>query len=172
MAVTKTEDRYANLAALDLVQTVADTTLFKSFAFPFSIQEKVALVIHRLEYWFTLSVLNTTADYVAGGIACASNLADETDMTDSLIIDQMRIIRTDLGAAASGTLNIQPIVKDFGWLPGGGMLVAPAPLYGFIASAGAGAVATCVLRMFYTYKKLATEEYWELVESRRVISGT
>jgi len=62
------------------------------------------------------------------------------------------------------------MIKDFSSLAGGGLLVAPAPLYGFVISAGAGGVMDAWVKLFYTYVELAADEYWQLVESRRIIS--
>jgi hypothetical protein len=62
-------------------------------------------------------------------------------------------------------------VKDFAALPGGGIITPPSPLYAFLGSTGAAATLTLAVRFYYTYKSLSTEEYWELVETRRIISG-
>lgn len=165
-------DLFANLAALYFDQTAANTDTFVAFNFPYSIQDKVAIVIHRIEYWLgSLADLNTTLDIAAFGLCVSKTLANIMDQTDPLIVDQLRIQRLDIGAAGTGMLVQQPYVKDFAALPGGGIITPPSPLYAFLGSTGAAATLTLAVRFYYTYKALSTEEYWELVETRRIISG-
>lgn len=164
-------DKFGNVAAAYLTQTGADVDIFSSFNFPFSIMDKVGLIISRIEYIAgTLAALNGTTDFFSCGICCASTLADPTDTADALLVDLYRVNRIDMGAAASGMFFEQPFIKDFSSLPGGGILVPPAPLYAFVHTSGANAAMSLRLRMFYTYMNLDTADYWQLVESRRVVT--
>lgn len=171
--MAKTKDQYANFAALLVTETAANTYTATKFAFPFSIMDKMGLLIHRIEYdWFIISAaLGAANDRLVAGIVAAATVTDIEDVTDPLIIDSMRVSRYDLGAAASGFYFRQPYVKDFSNLPGGGILVAPNPLYLAVEGQGAAAASACQVRLYYTYMELATDEYWQLVESRRVISS-
>jgi len=166
-------DTYANIAAIQVAETVADSIAFAKFAFPFSIMDKMALIISRIEYIFSsLTPLNGGGDYVIMGL-CVSNSSgiDLTVPNDPQIVDTIRVDRYDFGAAASALFRDSPVVKDFSSLPGGGLLVAPNPLYAAIDSGGANAVMGGWLRAYYTYMELSTDEYWQLVESRRIISS-
>lgn len=168
----KVVDKYANLAALHVTQSVANTAKYDSFAFPFSIMDKVGLLIHRIEYQVAgLQHLNTSLDCAEAGICSQKDLADPFDITVPSLIDYHVIIREDIGVAASGLLYEAVKVKDFSRLPGGGILVAPNPLYAFLHTGGAADVMNVRIRMYYTYMELAAEDYWQLVESRRIISG-
>jgi len=169
---SKSKDQYANIAAVQAIESVAGTAAYERFNFPYSVTDKVALLISRIEYWFgNITQLNSTADYIVAGLVAASSVVSLDNQADPAVVDSTRIIRLDLGAAASGLLVNQPYIKEFSNLPGQGILVAPAPLYAAVQSSGAGGVTNCWVKLFYTYKELATDEYWELVESRRIITS-
>lgn len=172
MPSTKT-DSFANIAALEITESAANTQTVGKFAFPFSIMDKMGLIIERIEYDFTnlTTALTAAADKVLVGIIAGSSISDPDDPRDPILIDGMRIARYDAGTAASGSLIMLPYVKDFTNLSGGGILVAPNPLYGFVQGISAAAAAAVTIRMFYTYIELATDEYWQLVESRRIITS-
>jgi len=172
MAKTKTGDKFANIAAISVTESAAGTTTYAKFNFPFSIMDKVGLIINRIEYWpGALQQLNTGNDSVTIGLIAASSVVDLSSQADPAILDTMRLVRLDIGAAASGLIVQQAIVKDFASLPGGGILCAPSPLNAAIQSSGAGGVMNAWLKIFYTYMEMTTDEYWELVESRRIISS-
>jgi len=168
----KVLDQYANIAALDITESAANTQTSTKFAFPFSIMDKMGLLISRIEYEFSnlTTVFAASADQICAGILAAST-ASLLDPTDPMQIDVIKWTRVDMGAAASGQILQAPVIKDFSMLPGGGLLVAPNPLYGSIMGVSAGAAGRVKIKLFYTYMELATDEYWQLVESRRVISS-
>ncbi len=169
----KKGDSFAQFAALKVTEGGTNTQTATKFAFPFSIMDKMALVIQRIEYdWQTvLNALAATNDRVIAAITCAATVTDIEDVTDPLIVDSMRMSRYDVGTAGSGFWFRQPYVKDFSSLPGGGILIAPNPLYLMVEGVGAGAASACAVRMYYTYLELSSDEYWQLVESRRIISS-
>ena len=165
-------DSYVNVAAVKVQETAANTFTAAKFAFPFSIMDKMGLIINRIEYWFeAMAQMNSVEDSIHALLTAASSVVDITNQADPLIIDSYRIVREDVGVAASGLYVLQPFVKDFSALPGGGILVAPSPLYAAIKGTGCAAVTACWLKLFYTYIELATDDYWQLVESRRIISS-
>jgi len=164
-------DQYANLAAINVVETAAGTLTSAKFSFPFSIMDKMALLVSRIEYWpGAIEQLNSTGDYILGGIIAAASVLDLRDQSDPLVIDSFSLGRLDQGTAATGHLINMPWVKDLSNLPGGGILLAPNPLYVAVKGSGAAGVVSLWVRMYYTYMELATDEYWQLVESRRIIS--
>lgn len=168
----KVIDQYANIAALDITESAANTQTSLKFAFPFSIMDKMGLLISRVEYEFSnvSSVFAAAADQICAGLL-SSSTGSLLDPTDPMQIDVIKWTRLDMGAAASGVILQSPVIKDFSTLPGGGLLVAPNPLYGSILGVSAGAAGRVKIKIFYTYMELATDEYWQLVESRRVISS-
>lgn len=172
MATKTIKDTQANIAAVRVVESAANTLTLLRFNFPFSVLDKVALIISRIEYWpESLDQLNSATDTQTVALAAATSLVDITNQADPTIVDSVRIARHDLGAAASGFFMASPIIKDFSTLPGAGLMVAPSPLSAAIKGTGAGGAMQCWVKLFYTYKSLSTDEYWELVESRRIISS-
>jgi hypothetical protein len=165
-------DTFANIAAVKVTMSGTDTLTTGKFSFPFSIMDKMGLVISRIEYMANaLTQLNTSGDYALLGLCVAASLVDALNQADPNIIDYREIVRYDYGTAASALLDQEPYVKDFSMLPGGGLLVAPNPLYAFMTSSGAGAAMNGWVKLYYTYKELGTDEYWQLVESRRIITS-
>lgn len=173
MATKAKADSQANVAAILVTESAANTFTSAKFNFPFSVMDKMALVIQRIEYWMggINAGYNGTGDWTIMGLAAAASLVDIEVQSDPLLIDSVKYLRLDYGTAASGFLLQQPFIKDFTTLEGGGILVAPSPLYAVIKGLGEAAATSCWMRMYYTYKEMATDEYWQLVESRRVISS-
>lgn len=169
---TKKTDAFANVAAIYALESAANTQTAFKFAFPFSIMDKMGLIINRIEYWMEgQGSLNSTQDRVIVALAAGAALVDINTQSDPLIVDSYKIMRLDLGAAASGIIVESPFIKDFSAMPGGGILVAPNPLYAIIQGIGCAAATAAWVKLFYTYVELGTDEYWQLVESRRIISG-
>ncbi len=167
----KIKDSWAQVAAVSVTEASAGTAAYTKFAFPFSIMDKMALVLNRIEYVFGLSQLNSGGDYCIMGLTVSNTVPNLLALNDPLIVDQSRVDRYDMGTAAASVLRDSPVIRDMSTLPGGGLLVAPSPLYGVIISAGASGVMSGYIRMYYTYIELATDEYWQLVEARRIISS-
>lgn len=171
MAAKTTKDNRINLAAVTVTESAANTQTSKKFDFPFSIMDKMGLVINRIEYWVGLSELNGSTDQVIVGLTTASALVAIANQADPALVDSISVTRYDTGVAATGHFWKNPIIKDFSDLPGGGLLVAPSPLYAMIQQAGAAGAGSAWIKLFYTYIQLSTDEYWELVESRRIITS-
>ena len=171
MAVKKASDRYSNLASIAVTEASAGVQASAKFAFPFSIMDKMGLLISRIEYWWEgFGALNSSGDRCIAAIATASSLADISKQSDPQMIDSCQLAMSYYGTPATAQLFGQPFIKDFSDLPGGGILVAPNPLYALVQDIGAGSVMGVQIRMWYTYMEMSADEYWQLVESRRIIS--
>lgn len=175
MATNK--DKFANMATISLVESAANTLTFAKLETGIALFEKVAWLISRLEFFLqTRDATNFAAseDAVLWAL-CASNtmasLAGGVTITNPAVIYGQRIKRIDFGAAASGAMYVDPMIVDFSTMPSGGILVPPNPLYGAIQGSAAPAAMSAFIRIYYTNYALSNaDEYWELVESRRVIS--
>jgi hypothetical protein len=64
----------------------------------------------------------------------------------------------------------QPQTLDFSTLPGTGIIVPADNLYVGIKGTTCGAAGLASIRIYYTVKALKTEEYWDLIEARRVMT--
>lgn len=173
----KVIDSFANIATIDCLESAANTLTYKKLETGISTFEKVAWVIHRIDYNCTsldAAVFNANGD----GLSCAlmtgnqrSSILTTSTFSDPTVIDVQFWFRRDLGAAASGNWVITPDMKDFSGMPGGGIIVPPIPIYGAIMGVGLVSAAQVIMRLYYTTKELSPDEYWQLVEARRIISA-
>lgn len=174
MAKVGTVDKFANTAYIKVTETAANTLTFKRLDTGIAIFEKVAWLIGRVEYFFDVfnaTNFNGTGDQVSIALTVSNTIAD-LGLGKNEVIDAYILYRQDLGTAASGFMLELPYVKDFTNLPGGGMLIPPNPLFLGIKGTGLAAATSCEIRLYYTILQLSPDQYWELVESRRMISST
>jgi len=164
-------DKFANQAIITVTETATDTLTFKKLETGVSLTEKVAWIINRVEYIinnFTASLFNSSGDAIKFGLS-VSNAFASASFDEQAIIDYNLVQRADFGTAASGGFMELPIIKDLSSLPSGGILVPPVPLYGFAQGVGLAAASTVACRIYYTLLPLAIDQYWELVEARRIL---
>lgn len=166
------QDKFVNQAYIEVVESGANTLTFKQLLTGISIYEKVGWIIHRIDYFFPVNDTQFAAkdDYVEFGLSVSDQIV-AIGSQFSACIDHNELRRTDLGTAASGLFLKQPITKDFSNLPGGGMLIPPNPIFVYVGGNSLVGAVTLRGRMFYTVKTLKLEDYWELVEIRRMIGA-
>jgi hypothetical protein len=165
------QDIFANIAHIQCLESAANTLTYRKLETGISLFEKVAWVIHRLEYFLT--AVETAA--VGDGITCALCTSDNpSDILpdEASQVDIITHYRQDWGTAASGWWRREPVMKDFVSLPGGGLIVPPNPIYLAVLGLSQTNPQTVDIRIFYTAKVLKPEEYWELVEARRLVSSS
>ncbi|MBA7705299.1 hypothetical protein ES703_114127 [subsurface metagenome] len=163
-------EKYVNQAFLSVVESAINTLSFSKLETGIAVFEKIAFLISRINYDMALDPANFAAsgDSIAYGIS-TSDQTTNIGLDNSAILDRNSILRYDLGTAASGFYITTPFEKNFADLPGGGLLVPPNPLYIFAKGTALGSVVTVQARLFYTVIKMKVDEYWELVEMRRMI---
>jgi hypothetical protein len=167
------KEQFANFAIVTVAESAANTLTFKKLETGISLTEKVAWIIARIEYWpdpLTAAQFNATGDTLAYGMT-VSNAWATPSPTETAIIDFNAIEREDLGTAASGFFLQRPLVKDFTSLPSGGIIVPPAPLYLYAKGTSLVGAANVTARIYYTLLSLAVDQYWELVEARRILTS-
>ena len=153
------QDQFANLAYITVTESAANTLTFKKLETGISIFEKVAWVVHRLEYYcdnIAATIFNTTGDYLQLAL-CSTDQMTSIDLSNAAVIDMCRITRIDLGTAASGFYREDPLIRSFADMPGGGLIVPATRLYLGAVGTGLGGATTNKLRMFYTTKTLKPE---------------
>jgi hypothetical protein len=173
MATKQGGDLFSNMAIISVSESAANTLTFKKLETGISLTEKVAWVIHRLEWLIPTphnSIFNADADTLYWGLAL-SNAWTAAALSESTIIDFNSMTRLDYGTAANSIPFVRPIVKDFSGMPGGGLLVPPTPMYAYAQGISLAAAVTVAVRLHYTMKTMAINEYWELVEARRVLTS-
>lgn len=170
MPQKSTGDKYVNQAVIEATESAANTLTFKKLETGISLFEKVAWLIERVEYFFSDYGLLGTTDSVTFALTTTDQMAS-LSLKNAAVIDYMNILDLNDGAPATSFRIIQPTTKDFSQMSGGGLLVPPNPFYLGIVGVGLASPATVTAKIFYTTVQLTPDEYWELVESRRIISS-
>lgn len=169
----KQTDAYANIAYLEALESAANTLTWTRLQLASNLMsEKAALIIHRADIQLDPNgtALNGANDFTSMCIAVSDRITDIRDLSQPEILLGLWLSRIEYGAAASGILTERPKVLDFTTLPGGGIIVPADNLYIGIESGGAAAALSAKCRLYYTVKPLKTEEYWDLIEARRVMT--
>lgn len=176
MAAKIKTDEFANTASITVTETGNNTLTYVQLQTGIGLNEKVAWIINRIEYYISSyfsDLFNADNDELHLGVSQANVLASQNTLAayrDPALIDKIAIHRCDLGVAASGFYRELPIIKDFSSLPGGGLIMAPVPLFGFAQGVGLASASSSVIKLFYTQIELAVDQYWQLVEARRGLS--
>jgi hypothetical protein len=173
MAEKARPDKYANYAIASLTESAANTLTFKKLETGFSLFEKVAWIINRIEYWVQsvhATMFNGGDDTFYYGMSVSASFATAL-ITEATIIDYNALSREDIGTAASGFFIHRPFVKDFSTLPGGGILVPPSPLYLYGVGSSLNSAQSLSARIHYTMLSLSAEDYIELENARRILSS-
>jgi hypothetical protein len=173
MAAKSSEDRFAQLAYLQVTESAANTLTFAKLEVATGAllgKQKFGLVIHQIQYMIpptTRKLLLDEDDVISIAITSGDNLTS-IDLESVDVIDNLTLGLNKYGAAASGWGVTLPIVHDFS--PFGSLLVAADRLY--MAVKGLSLASACAVkcRIWYTMKELSVDEYWDLVESRRIIT--
>lgn len=164
-------DKFANKFYGTVTESAANTLTFSELQTNVSIFEKVAWVIHRLE-WFipyaTWQLLAAAADKISCALT-ASNTLTALGLNAAAVIDLLELDYFAYGTAANTIIPQFPIVRDFSNLPGGGLIVAPRPLYVAAVGVSLTAVSTVSVRGYFTTQELKADEYLELVDFYRIV---
>lgn len=163
-------DIYANVAHIQVTESAANTLTYKKLETGISLFEKMAWIICRIEYFWS-AAYGASADGLIMGLTTSDNPSTLTP-DQVAVVDISRRHRSDFGTAANGYIFKYPIMKDFTSLPGKGLIVPPNPLY--LAAEGISQTVAQVLdvRLYYTAIELKGDEFWELVQARRIISSS
>lgn len=170
-------DVFANIATISVTETAANTLTYKKLETGISITEKTAWLINRVAYFFgvaTPSYFNASLDNLYFGLSVSNmftTMASLSVQADPAVLDYNCIERVDYGTAASGLIIQQPVFRDFSTMPGGGIIVPPTPLYAYAQGESLTTAVTVLARLYFTTIALTVDQYWELVEARRVISS-
>lgn len=174
MAAGASNDKFANYAVLTCTESAANTLTFKKLETGISLTEKVGWIINRIEYYLThlnTTVFNAAGDAFYYGLALSNGFSVPAVDRNEIIDYNQHEFQIYGAAASTGEFVRRPLVKDLSTLPGGGILIPPAPLYLYAMGSGLTAANGVTARIHYTMISLKTEEFWELVEARRVLSS-
>ncbi len=165
------KDLYANKFYQTVTESGTSTLTFSEIRTNVSIFEKTAWILHRLEYYWsqaTLFLLIAAQDVIEMALTASDQIADLSPGNPS-VIDRCDKFYMNYGTAASGFHVDMPIVRDFSGLPGGGLIVAPRPLFLAVQGASLAGPATVEMRGYFTQKELKADEYLELIDFYRIV---
>jgi hypothetical protein len=166
------KDIFANVAHIEVTQSAANTLTFQKLETGVSLFEKLAWVIHRIEYFFEEPYAGLDAANEEAIVAITtSDQITALSLNQPTVIDMLKL-EPDFGDRTGFQHWISPWTRDFASLPSGGLIVPPNPIYLGFDSLGIAQAETCEVRIYYTNFPLAADEFWELVESRRIISSS
>lgn len=165
-------DKFANIAYLKVTESSAATLTFAQLQLANNlISEKAALILNRAEFMVSgLASLNSTGDYVDIALTVSDRVTPLDDLSQPEILFHQAVERVDHGTAATSHLVEWPFTRDFNSLPGGGILVPADRLYLGIKGTGTTPAISAIMRLYYTVISLTTDDYWELIQARRVMT--
>ena len=167
----KLKDKYVNMAYSSVTESAANTLTFSEIQTGVSMFDKIAWIVHQI-LWFPGQAMVQELDAESDEVNMALTVSNKVvlGLDDPAIIDLLDLLPHLQGAGVSGHVHERPIVRDFTSLPGGGLIIPPRPVYLAIKGEGLAAAGIAMARIYYTHLELTPEDYWELVEARRMIS--
>lgn len=162
-------DKYSNILGKAITMSAANTLTFEAIELGLSLFDKVGILIQRIEFdpaFSAVAEMVANSDRMQIALTQSNQIASITLQESSVICAKEYQVHVS-GAPATAQIaeGIQAI--DYTSLAGGGLLIAPRPLYLAMTTAGFAAASGCTIRLYFTVVKLKPEEYFELLESRQ-----
>jgi len=173
MAKKKTSanvDLYANKFFASVTESAANTLTFDELQTNISMRDKVAWVLHRLEWFFPIGEINKlidNADKISLALTSSDGI-DSLDLSEPTVIDLLELQSVDKGTPANWTLMTQPIIRDFSQLPGGGIIIYPKPLFLGIKGLSLASAVSAECRGYFTVKDIDKETAFDLIDVYRL----
>lgn len=170
----KFADEYTSQFIISPSEAVAGTLVYEKLETGISVYDKVGWVLSRVEYRLPANVramFNGTGDYMIFGLSMSNQNASIAD-DDPAIITKRMIQRTDFGTAATGSIESNHWIDDYSTLPGGGILILPNPLYGYVQGSGLSSTAAIFCRGFVKAIPMSDQDYFNLVQARQLLIST
>lgn len=163
MAKTAGAELFANRALTTMTMSAANTLTYSQVRFTTGLVEKVALVIHRIDFIPTgTSVREIVAATDSMTLAFTmSNAMTTLYAWDPRVLAMIEV--TGIGVAVERYLT--PLSMDFSSFPGGGILIPPNPIYLAMTTSGAAAASAANACMWFSYRQLTDADYLELIQS-------
>jgi len=168
--MAKKTDTFANKFYGKVIESAANTLTFAEIPTNVDVFSKRAWVLHKLEWYLSGSmtgIMNSNGDQVQVGL-CSSDKASALSLDDSGVIDLLTY-KMELASAVGLFIKEEPLIRDFNNMPGGGLIIAPRPLYIAVKGTGAASAVTAEVRGYFTAVDLNADEYLELVDFYRIV---
>lgn len=172
MAKSAIRDIYANKFYGAATESGANTLTFSEINTNVNIFDKVAWILNRLEWYLsvaTLALLQASTDTISCALS-ASDTIPNLSLSNPSVIDVVTIQLIAPAEVGGQAPFPTPIIRDFSSMPGGGLIIAPRPLYVAVEGVSLATAATAEVRGYFQAKSLAADEYLELIDFYRIVS--
>ncbi len=165
MPIQTREDRFANLAALGVTESVVGTIEHAELLTGISIGAGIGILIDRIEFIFsvtTLAAINAVGDYIKAGWF-TSKEASDFNFSDRRLISMVSLHPEPVTGtpASANSIFVQPLFVAFS----PPLIIASPRLYLGVLGGNLGVNASVVSRMYFRYQPLTDKEYLELAET-------
>jgi len=153
-----------------VTESAANTLTFGEIQTNVSVFDKAAFVLHRLEWHIpanSFDKLVDAADSMEFALVTSQNISS-LGIGNPAVIDKL-IIALSYDSAVGFAVNEIPLIRDFSTLPGGGLIVAPRPLFLACRGVSLASALSVELLAYFTVKTLSADEYLELVDFYRIV---
>lgn len=171
MANKPTRDNYANKFYGSATESAANTLTFKEIPTNVNTFDKIAWVLHRLEWYIpkaTWDLVINTADTLTCALTASSQIT-ALGLDNPSVIDAYTVGNKEATAVGFSYWQM-PQIRDFSGLPGGGLIMAPRPLYIGLKAESFTSAATAQLRGYFSQLSMSSDDYLELVDFYRIVS--
>lgn len=167
------KDFYANMAYIAVTESAANTLTTQKLESGYSVLGNRGWVIHRIDYYIgdSLSQCADNGDTFVFGICTQPSTAYTTwSVGLASVIDFNQEVYYEQGTPANFLYMDYRVIRDFTELPGGGLIVAPNPLYLATKGTGLAAAGAIQARIFFSEIDLDADMYRELFQARTLVS--
>lgn len=168
--MAKKTDSFANKFYGEVLESAANTLTFGEINTAVNLFSKTAWVLHALEWYVKIQHI-ANLDAASDCLNCAlvsSDKIDTLDLSNPGVIDLFRI-QLMLRSAVGYSYENMPIRRSFNDMPGGGLIIAPRPLFVAIQGEGEANASLVAVRGYFTQIDLSADEYLELVDFYRIV---
>lgn len=164
MAKISVRETFVNRALVVMAMSAANTLTFQQVRFTTGLVEKIALLIHRVD-WIPTGASLREMTGIADNMSMAITMSNA--MTGLSPVDPRVLAVLELTSIAVAPTEpyLTPFYMDFSTLPGGGLLVPPNPLFLGMLTAGFGAAAAFNAVIYFSYRELSDADYLELIQT-------
>jgi hypothetical protein len=158
----ESKDTYANVAYGTITMSAANTLTWSQIQMGISINQKVALCLHRILWVPSVASereIVAATDGMNIALTTSSRLTAITDVSDPAIISFF----SKSGIAATTEPSKRPYISDFSGLPGGGKLIPPNPLWLAMSTEGFVAAGIARIQLDFTFITLSDADFLELL---------
>lgn len=156
-------EMFANRALVSMTMSAANTLTYSQVRFTTGLVEKIALVVHRIDWIPTSASLKeivASTDLAQLALTLSSS-PTSLSPSDQRVIAMMEIV----GIGVAVERYITPLTMDFSMFPGGGIIIPPNPIYLAMSTSGAAGASGFNACIWFSYRQLSDADYLELIQT-------